>query len=171
MAAIVAVVHDVLVCLGALSIANRELSLPVLAALLTIIGYSVNDTIVAFDRIRENRGQGLRKGQTLRGPQMNTAINQTLSRTILTVAHGVPLAAVLFFFGRQGAARTSPSCCSWGGHRDLLDDLRRRRRSSWTGTNWSVGAGAEPARKEPQGGSQKAVSRRRGKIRWSTQEG
>jgi len=63
-AAVVAVFHDVIVCLGALSLTGREFSLPVLAALLTIIGYSVNDTIVAYDRVRENRGKGARKGQT-----------------------------------------------------------------------------------------------------------
>ena len=57
---IVAIAHDVLVALGALSIFNREISLPVLAALLTVIGYSVNDKIVIYDRVRENRGRGLR---------------------------------------------------------------------------------------------------------------
>src|SRR5947208_14481850 len=73
-AAVVAVFHDVLVCLGAISITNREFSLPVLAALLTIIGYSVNDTIVAYDRLRENRGKlGSQKGMTF-AQQMNVAV-------------------------------------------------------------------------------------------------
>ena len=63
-AAVIAVLHDVIVCLGALSLTNREFSLPVLAALLTIIGYSVNDTIVAYDRLRENRGKFVPKGRT-----------------------------------------------------------------------------------------------------------
>jgi preprotein translocase subunit SecF len=62
---VVAIAHDVIVTLGALSVTQREMSLPVLAALLTIVGYSINDTIVVFDRIRESRGKGLRKGQTL----------------------------------------------------------------------------------------------------------
>ena len=63
MAAVVAVFHDVIVCLGALSLMHREFSLPVLAALLTIIGYSVNDTIVAYDRLRENRGKTSARGR------------------------------------------------------------------------------------------------------------
>ena len=97
-AAVVAVVHDVIVCLGALSITNREFSLPVLAALLTIIGYSVNDTIVAYDRLRENRGKTAVKGRTF-AQQMNDAVNQTLSRTILTSLTTFFSAAVLLFFG------------------------------------------------------------------------
>jgi preprotein translocase SecF subunit len=97
-AAVIAVFHDVLVCLGALSITNREFSLPVLAALLTIIGYSVNDTIVAYDRLRENRGKMIPKGRTF-AEQMNDAVNQTLSRTILTSLTTFFSAAVLLFFG------------------------------------------------------------------------
>ena len=97
-AAVIAVIHDVLVCLGALSITNREFSLPVLAALLTIIGYSVNDTIVAYDRLRENRGKFVPKGRTF-AQQMNDAVNQTLSRTILTSLTTFFSAAVLLFFG------------------------------------------------------------------------
>jgi len=96
-AAVVAVLHDVLVCLGALSITNREFSLPVLAALLTIIGYSVNDTIVAYDRLRENRGKSQR-GLTF-AQQMNLAVNQTLSRTVLTSLTTFFSAAILLFFG------------------------------------------------------------------------
>ncbi len=97
-AAVVAVFHDVIVCLGALSLTNREFSLPVLAALLTIIGYSVNDTIVAYDRLRENRGRSAPKGRTF-AQQMNDAVNQTLSRTILTSLTTFFSAAVLLFFG------------------------------------------------------------------------
>jgi preprotein translocase SecF subunit len=97
-AAVVAVFHDVLVCLGALSLAHREFSLPVLAALLTIIGFSVNDTIVAYDRLRENRGKQMPKGITF-AQQMNVAVNQTLSRTILTSLTVFFSAAILLFFG------------------------------------------------------------------------
>ncbi|MBI3634810.1 MAG: protein translocase subunit SecF [Candidatus Rokubacteria bacterium] len=97
-AAIIATFHDVLVCLGALSLTNREFSLPVLAALLTVIGYSVNDTIVAYDRLRENRGKTAPKGQTF-AEAMNNAVNQTLSRTILTSLTTFFSAAVLLFFG------------------------------------------------------------------------
>ncbi|MBN2372347.1 protein translocase subunit SecF [bacterium] len=79
--AIMALVHDVLVTIGAFSLTNREFTLPVIAALLTIIGYSINDTIVVFDRVRDNN-------KILRGKPLeeilNTSINETLSRTILT---------------------------------------------------------------------------------------
>ena len=97
MAAVIAVFHDVIVCLGALSLTHREFSLPVLAALLTIIGYSVNDTIVAYDRLRENRGK-FQKGLTF-AQQMNLAVNQTLSRTILTSLTTFFSAAILLLFG------------------------------------------------------------------------
>jgi preprotein translocase subunit SecF len=97
-AAIVAVFHDVLVSIGAMSLTDREISLPVLAAFLTIIGYSVNDTIVAYDRLRENRGKGVRKGVSF-GDQMNTAINQTLSRTVLTAVTTFIATGILFAFG------------------------------------------------------------------------
>jgi preprotein translocase SecF subunit len=81
MGAVVALFHDVFIALGAISITNREVTLTVLAAFLTIAGYSINDTIVVFDRIRE-RKQALRreKPETV----MNMAVNETLSRTIIT---------------------------------------------------------------------------------------
>jgi preprotein translocase subunit SecF len=99
-AAILALMHDVVISLGALSLAHREMSLPVLAALLTIVGFSINDTIVTFDRIRENRGRGLRKGESL-ADVINAAINQTLSRTILTSLTVFLVVAVLFVFGGE----------------------------------------------------------------------
>jgi preprotein translocase subunit SecF len=97
-AAIVAVFHDLIVCLGALSLTGREFSLPVLAALLTIIGYSVNDTIVAYDRVRENRGKYSQRGKSF-AEQLNDAINQTLSRTVLTALTTFLSTAILLFFG------------------------------------------------------------------------
>ncbi|MGH7390953.1 MAG: protein translocase subunit SecF [Candidatus Rokuibacteriota bacterium] len=98
-AAVVAVFHDVLVLLGALSLADREFSLSVLAAILTIIGYSVNDTIVAYDRLRENRGRGAQRKGASFAEQINTAINQTLSRTVLTALTTFFAAAILLVFG------------------------------------------------------------------------
>ena len=92
-AAIIALLHDVLVALAALSIANREMSLPVL-------GFSINDTIVVFDRIRETRGRGLRKGETL-ADVINAAINQTLSRTILTSLTVFLVVSILFVAGGE----------------------------------------------------------------------
>jgi preprotein translocase subunit SecF len=97
-AAVVAVFHDVIVCLGAISVTGREFSLPVLAALLTIIGFSVNDTIVAYDRLRENRGKFSQKNKSF-AEQMNDAVNQTLSRTVLTSLTVFFSAAILLFFG------------------------------------------------------------------------
>src|SRR6266581_60768 len=97
---VAAIAHDIIVTLGALSVTHREMSLPVLAALLTIVGYSINDTIVVFDRIREGRGKGLRKGQTL-AEMVNASMNQTLSRTLLTSFTTFVSALVLFIFGGE----------------------------------------------------------------------
>jgi len=79
--AIIALIHDVLVTIGAFSLTNREFTLPVIAALLTIIGYSLNDTIVVFDRVRDNLR--LMRNRPLH-EILNTSINQTLGRTVLT---------------------------------------------------------------------------------------
>jgi preprotein translocase subunit SecF len=97
-AAVVAILHDVVVCLGAMSLFGKEFSLPVLAALLTIIGFSVNDTIVAYDRLRENRGRGSQRGKSF-ADQMNDAVNQTLSRTVLTSLTVFFSTAILLFLG------------------------------------------------------------------------
>jgi len=79
--AVVALFHDVFITVGALSITNKEVTLTVVAALLTIAGFSINDTIVIFDRIRE-RSKTLRREHPAK--VMNIAINETLSRTIIT---------------------------------------------------------------------------------------
>jgi preprotein translocase subunit SecF len=100
-AAVVAIAHDVLVCLGALSLTNRELTLSVLAALLTIIGYSVNDTIVAYDRVRENRRARATRTEPF-AVEMNRAINQTLSRTVLTALTTFFVTLLLFLVGGPG---------------------------------------------------------------------
>lgn len=97
---VAAIAHDVIVTLGALSVTHREISLPVLAALLTIVGYSINDTIVVFDRIRETRAKGIRKGQNW-GDLVNAALNQTLSRTVLTSFTVFLSALVLLLFGGE----------------------------------------------------------------------
>lgn len=98
LAAIVALIHDSLITVGFLSITNKEFTLPVLAAILTIIGYSINDTIVVFDRIRENLGK--RKDMPLTD-LINKSINETMSRTIIT--SGLTLLAVLSLFIYGGA--------------------------------------------------------------------
>ncbi len=93
---ILALVHDVIVSLGIFILIGREMSLPVVAALLTIIGYSINDTIVVFDRIREEAR--LWPGKPFR-ELINESINKTLSRTLLTSATTFLVVLVMFCFG------------------------------------------------------------------------
>lgn len=97
-AAIAALLHDLLICIGAIALTGREISLPVIAALLTIVGYSINDTIVVFDRIRE--GRRLMKRSDFK-TIINTSINQTLSRTILTSVTTLGVVSALYFLGGE----------------------------------------------------------------------
>jgi len=97
-AAIIALIHDVLVTMGAFSILDKEFTLVIVAAFLTIIGYSLNDTIVVFDRIRENLR---RKGKLSLSEIINSSINQTLSRTLLTSGTTLLVVLALFFFGGE----------------------------------------------------------------------
>ncbi|MEK7329432.1 MAG: protein translocase subunit SecF [Candidatus Eisenbacteria bacterium] len=96
--AVVALFHDVFVTLGVLCFAGREVSLTVVAALLTIAGYSINDTIVVFDRIRE-RSKALRKEKHSRA--MDIAVNETLSRTVITSFTVFLTALALFIWGGE----------------------------------------------------------------------
>ncbi len=97
--AIAALVHDVLITLGIFAIFSKEINLPTVAAFLTIIGYSLNDTIVVFDRIREN-------GASLRGTEyidvLNRSINQSLSRTVITSITTLFVVAVIFVLSSPG---------------------------------------------------------------------
>jgi preprotein translocase subunit SecF len=97
-AAVIATFHDVIITLGFFSLLNKEITLTVIAALLTLVGYSMNDTIVVFDRIRENVHQSKREEFS---KLVDHSINQTLSRTILT--SGLTFLAVLslFLFGGE----------------------------------------------------------------------
>ena len=97
-AAIIALAHDVLVTLGAFSILDKEFTLVIVAAFLAIIGYSLNDTIVVFDRIRENLR---RRGKNTLVQTINASINQTLSRTLLTSGTTLMVVMALFFFGGE----------------------------------------------------------------------
>ena len=94
--ALVALIHDVVITIGVFSLLGRELSLVIVGAVLTIAGYSVNDTIVVFDRIRENIKSG-RPGSTAQ--LMNLAVNETLSRTILTGGVTILTTLILYFVG------------------------------------------------------------------------
>ena len=110
-AAVAALLHDVLITLGAIAVSayvagvlgflqidEFKISLTVVAAILTIIGYSLNDTIVVFDRIRETKG----KAPKLTGEMINTSINQTLSRTLLTSLTTLIVVMLLYWFGGEG---------------------------------------------------------------------
>ncbi len=94
--AIAALFHDVLITVGVFSLLNKEFSLAIIAALLTIVGYSLNDTIVVYDRIRENLRSMHRTGY---GQTINTSINQTLSRTIITSFTTLIVIFSLYFLG------------------------------------------------------------------------
>ncbi len=94
--AIIALAHDVSITVGMFALLHKEFSLPIVAALLAIVGYSLNDTIVVYDRIRENmKSVGKREFTTV----INDSINQTLSRTILTSLTTMLVLISLFFLG------------------------------------------------------------------------
>jgi preprotein translocase subunit SecF len=97
-AAIVALVHDVLITLGAFSLMGHEISLAVIAAFLTIVGYSLNDTIVVFDRIRENLRVPARTAHDI---ILNRSVNQSLSRTIITSGTTILVVMILLVFGGE----------------------------------------------------------------------
>ena len=98
MGALVALAHDVLITLGLFSLLNMEISLTVLAAFLFIVGYSLNDTIVVFDRVRENAKV---KRQDSFKDVLNISLNQTLNRTIITSTTTLTVVMILLFFGGE----------------------------------------------------------------------
>ena len=97
-AAVITVFHDTLITVGAFSLTNKEISLTVIAAILTLVGYSNNDTIVVFDRIRENLK--LMRREKL-ADIVNRSINQTLSRTVLTAGLTFLTVLSLYLFGGE----------------------------------------------------------------------
>lgn len=103
LAAVIALVHDVLVALGAVALAGYKIDLPMIAAFLTLIGFSVNDTIVIFDRIREIRG----KSPDISPELINDALNVTLSRTILTTFTTWTVVFIFWLVGGEGLAAFS----------------------------------------------------------------
>lgn len=94
--AIVALLHDVMITVGVFSLLDKDFTLPIIAALLTIIGYSLNDTIIVFDRIRENTRKHLREPYDW---IINRSINETLSRTLLTSLTTLVVVVALFVLG------------------------------------------------------------------------
>jgi len=97
-AAVIACFHDTLITIGAFSLRNQEISLTVIAAILTLVGYSMNDTIVVFDRIRENLRLSRREPLD---SLVNRSINQTLSRTVLTSGLTFLTVLSLYVFGGE----------------------------------------------------------------------
>ncbi len=98
LAAVIAVFHDTIITIGMFSLFNKEIDLTVIAALLTLVGYSMNDTIVIFDRIRENLRLGTKSREPLEGV-INRSVNQTLSRTVMTSGLTFLTVVALFLFG------------------------------------------------------------------------
>ena len=140
--AVAALVHDVLIVLGMFSLTGRELSLPVIAGFLTVVGYSLNDTIVIYDRIREDRRKLYGKSFV---EIVNTSLNESLSRTIVTSLTTLLVVLCLFFFGGEvirdfafaliigvivgtysSLYVASPLVVEW----DIRAEARRRRRRS-----------------------------------------
>ncbi|MDD5132454.1 MAG: protein translocase subunit SecF [bacterium] len=97
-AGVIALMHDVTITVGFFSLMNKEISLTIIAALLTLIGYSINDTIVVYDRIRES--MRLLRNKTL-GEIINTSINDTLSRTIITSSTVIIVLIALYIWGGE----------------------------------------------------------------------
>ena len=98
MGSVVAVIHDILITLGIFSLLNLEINLSIVAAFLTIVGYSLNDTIVIFDRFRENSQKDLKISLV---DLANLSLNQTLSRTIITSLTTLMVVTILFFVGGE----------------------------------------------------------------------
>ena len=95
---VVAIIHDVLITLGVFSLLSYEINLSIIAAFLTIVGYSLNDTIVVFDRIRENIPKYMKK--TLK-EIVNLSLNETLSRTVITTLTTMMVVVILFIWGGE----------------------------------------------------------------------
>jgi preprotein translocase subunit SecF len=162
-AAVLAVFHDTIITIGLFSILNEEITLTVVAALLTLVGYSMNDTIVVFDRIRENLKINKRLGFY---ELVNASINQTLSRTILTsgltfltalslllfggpVLRGFSLALVIgIIVGTYSSVFVASPILVWG--RDWIE-ARKHKASS------AVGSAAASARRAPAKAPAKSV--------------
>ncbi len=143
-AAVVACFHDTLITVGAFALTNREISLTVIAAILTLVGYSMNDTIVVFDRIREN----LRLSRREALPDLvNRSINQTLEPDRAHLGSDLPDGAVALYLWRSGAEATFR--LRWW----LVFLSERIRRLPWPHRCWL------PGRSGVQGGARLRFSR------------
>ncbi len=152
-AAVLTVFHDTLITVGFFSLLDREISLTVIAAILTLIGYSNNDTIVVFDRIRENI-KLLRRERL--ADIVNKSINQTLSRTILTAGLTFLTVLALFVFGGEVLHNFSLALVDWNSDRDVFvdcncgpDSRRLPGMAYWAGAEAHCHAGSDGCDSEP----------------------
>ena len=143
-AAILALSHDVFITVGMFSLLWYEFDLSVVAAMLTLAGYSINDTVVVFDRIREN----LRRYKRMPLIELlNLSINETLSRTVLTSVTTALAVLALYIFGTRGHPRLLVRHAVRHRHRHLLVDLRRRAASCCCSASSASGAARPPSRR------------------------
>jgi preprotein translocase subunit SecF len=161
LAAVIALVHDTIITLGLFSLFHFEMSLPVVAAFLTLVGYSVNDTVVIFDRIRENlRAKG---GAVASLPDLiNTSMNQTLSRTILTSLLTWIVCAFLFALGGPALRDFSFVMVVGISSGPIRRSTSPRRSSSCGRSGWESGrrqAAAEPPRPSRRRSAPQSVRR------------
>jgi preprotein translocase subunit SecF len=155
---VVATIHDLLVALAFLSFFRYDLSLNVIAAILTVTGYSTNDTIVIFDRVRENL-RGMRKASLYE--IVNLSVNQTLGRTIITAGTALLSALALFFFGGDvlhGFAFTMIVGIVTGTYSSVF--IASAIAIIWQGRSRSAGAISKAAAEAPAAKARKPTRRR-----------
>jgi preprotein translocase subunit SecF len=119
-AAIITTLHDVLICVGWFALSGHEFDLNVLAGILSVMGFSINDTIVVFDRVRENF-RGMRADPVT---ILNKSVNQTLSRTVIT-------SFVAFLTCSRCTSTAATRCAGWPRRRSSASSSAPCRRSSW----------------------------------------
>ncbi|HNR36538.1 MAG TPA: protein translocase subunit SecF, partial [Candidatus Hydrogenedentes bacterium] len=159
-AGIIAVLHDSIIALGALALLGRHIDMTVIAAVLTLIGYSINDTVVVYDRIREDLKLYAGRGLTL-GQVMNAALNQTLSRTILTSFCTLLTVIMLLFFGGS-VLRDFAICLTVGITIGTYSSIFVASALAYVWQNWrkssqNVGPGRTPSRRPKKEGNAKSA--------------
>ena len=158
--AVAATLHDLLVTLAFLAFFRYDMTLNVIAGLLTITGYSVNDTIVVFDRVRENM-RGMRRDNLAQ--IVNVAVNQTLGRTVITAGTTLLSVIALYLFGGRGARRLRLHDARRHHQRHLLDGVHRRGdRHHVAGTEAYQGTGRGRESGKPEAGPAPCVVAGRG---------
>ena len=160
-AAVVAVFHDTIITIGLFSLFNKEISLTVVAALLTLVGYSMNDTIVVFDRIRENLK--IVRRESLEN-MINISVNQTLSRTVLTSGLTLLTALSLFLFGGQVLNGFSFALVCGNYRRNVFVGFYRQPDSDILAEHGGVEKEGSGARSAPAGDARQMAARNRLRI-------